>query len=149
MGTGPCCANSIFHERLPVPPMSQNKKQVFGVNLRVFKPTTSYDIITKIIIPTVVVSFIPKLDAGVFSSSRTGVFSSCCLALDSSSSFPCPAFRAIAKSAGVFSSSRTGVFSSCCLALDSSSSFPCPAFRAIAKSKCKRNRCYEWLTCEV
>ncbi|KAL6032821.1 hypothetical protein STEG23_014762, partial [Scotinomys teguina] len=27
-----------------------------------------------------------------------GVFSSCCLALDSSSSFPCPAFRAIAKS---------------------------------------------------
>ncbi|KAL6055808.1 hypothetical protein STEG23_028768, partial [Scotinomys teguina] len=29
---------------------------------------------------------------------RTGVFSSCCLALDSSSSFPCPAFRAIAKS---------------------------------------------------
>ncbi|KAL6034195.1 hypothetical protein STEG23_033934, partial [Scotinomys teguina] len=31
-------------------------------------------------------------------SSRTGVFSSCCLALDSSSSFPCPAFRAIAKS---------------------------------------------------
>ncbi|KAL6081527.1 hypothetical protein STEG23_021703, partial [Scotinomys teguina] len=26
------------------------------------------------------------------------VFSSCCLALDSSSSFPCPAFRAIAKS---------------------------------------------------
>ncbi|KAL6031745.1 hypothetical protein STEG23_018161, partial [Scotinomys teguina] len=36
--------------------------------------------------------------AGVFSSSRTGVFSSCCLALDSSSSFPCPAFRAIAKS---------------------------------------------------
>ncbi|KAL6074597.1 hypothetical protein STEG23_028662, partial [Scotinomys teguina] len=48
------------------------------------------------------------------------------LALDSSSSFPCPAFLAIAKS--------TGVFSSCCLALDSSSSFPCPAFRAIAKS---------------
>ncbi|KAL6082470.1 hypothetical protein STEG23_037030, partial [Scotinomys teguina] len=38
-------------------------------------------------------------NAGVFSSSRTGVFSSCCLALDSSSSFPCPAFRAIAKSA--------------------------------------------------
>ncbi|KAL6038850.1 hypothetical protein STEG23_017077, partial [Scotinomys teguina] len=29
---------------------------------------------------------------------RSGVFSSCCLALDSSSSFPCPAFRAIAKS---------------------------------------------------
>ncbi|KAL6061221.1 hypothetical protein STEG23_014654, partial [Scotinomys teguina] len=29
---------------------------------------------------------------------RTGVFSSCCLALDSSSSFPCPTFRAIAKS---------------------------------------------------
>ncbi|KAL6083389.1 hypothetical protein STEG23_025908 [Scotinomys teguina] len=29
---------------------------------------------------------------------RTGVFSSCCLALDSSSSFPCPAFLAIAKS---------------------------------------------------
>ncbi|KAL6039932.1 hypothetical protein STEG23_004349 [Scotinomys teguina] len=37
-------------------------------------------------------------NAGVFSPSRTGVFSSCCLALDSSSSFPCPAFRAIAKS---------------------------------------------------
>ncbi|KAL6083981.1 hypothetical protein STEG23_002500, partial [Scotinomys teguina] len=36
--------------------------------------------------------------AGIFSSSRTGVFSFCCLALDSSSSFPCPAFRAIAKS---------------------------------------------------
>ncbi|KAL6039402.1 hypothetical protein STEG23_012976 [Scotinomys teguina] len=36
--------------------------------------------------------------AGVFSSSRTGVFPSCCLVLDSSSSFPCPAFRAIAKS---------------------------------------------------
>ncbi|KAL6081180.1 hypothetical protein STEG23_012152 [Scotinomys teguina] len=36
--------------------------------------------------------------AGVFSSSWTGVFSSCCLALDSSSSFPCPAFGAIAKS---------------------------------------------------
>ncbi|KAL6031169.1 hypothetical protein STEG23_014296, partial [Scotinomys teguina] len=70
-------------------------------------------------------------------SSRTGVFSSCCLALDSSSSFPCPAFRAIAKSAGVFSSSRTGVFSSCCLALDSSSSLLCPAFRAIAKSVCE------------
>ncbi|KAL6055961.1 hypothetical protein STEG23_031196 [Scotinomys teguina] len=34
----------------------------------------------------------------LLSSSRTGVFSSCCLALDSSSSFPCPAFRAIAKS---------------------------------------------------
>ncbi|KAL6038353.1 hypothetical protein STEG23_029301 [Scotinomys teguina] len=34
--------------------------------------------------------------SGVFS--WTGVFSSCCLALDSSSSFPCPAFRAIAKS---------------------------------------------------
>ncbi|KAL6055736.1 hypothetical protein STEG23_006036 [Scotinomys teguina] len=30
-----------------------------------------------------------------------GVFSSCCLALDSSSSFPCPAFRAIAKSTGL------------------------------------------------
>ncbi|KAL6091615.1 hypothetical protein STEG23_018143 [Scotinomys teguina] len=30
--------------------------------------------------------------------SPAGVFSSCCLALDSSSSFPCPAFRAIAKS---------------------------------------------------
>ncbi|KAL6039432.1 hypothetical protein STEG23_013006, partial [Scotinomys teguina] len=29
---------------------------------------------------------------------QAGVFSSCCLALDSSSSFPCPAFRAIAKS---------------------------------------------------
>ncbi|KAL6064829.1 hypothetical protein STEG23_009012 [Scotinomys teguina] len=29
---------------------------------------------------------------------RTGVFSFCCLALDSSSSFPCPAFQAIAKS---------------------------------------------------
>ncbi|KAL6075168.1 hypothetical protein STEG23_036040, partial [Scotinomys teguina] len=37
-------------------------------------------------------------EAGFFSSSWTGVFSSCCLALDSSSSFPCPAFRAIAKS---------------------------------------------------
>ncbi|KAL6090029.1 hypothetical protein STEG23_004358, partial [Scotinomys teguina] len=36
--------------------------------------------------------------SGVFSFSRTGVFPSCCLALDSSSSFPCPAFRAIAKS---------------------------------------------------
>ncbi|KAL6089091.1 hypothetical protein STEG23_029005 [Scotinomys teguina] len=36
--------------------------------------------------------------AGFSSSSQTGVFSSCCLALDSSSSFPCPAFRAIAKS---------------------------------------------------
>ncbi|KAL6038189.1 hypothetical protein STEG23_030957 [Scotinomys teguina] len=34
----------------------------------------------------------------IFSSWRSGVFSSCCLALDSSSSFPCPAFRAIAKS---------------------------------------------------
>ncbi|KAL6057593.1 hypothetical protein STEG23_016609, partial [Scotinomys teguina] len=31
-------------------------------------------------------------------SRRSGVFSPCCLALDSSSSFPCPAFRAIAKS---------------------------------------------------
>ncbi|KAL6029919.1 hypothetical protein STEG23_038304 [Scotinomys teguina] len=40
----------------------------------------------------------PPWRAGVFSSWRTGVFSSCCLALDSSSSFPCPAFRAIAKS---------------------------------------------------
>ncbi|KAL6080683.1 hypothetical protein STEG23_008827 [Scotinomys teguina] len=39
-----------------------------------------------------------QTQAGVFSSSRTGIFSSCCLALDSSSSFPCPAFRAIAKS---------------------------------------------------
>ncbi|KAL6094154.1 hypothetical protein STEG23_022456 [Scotinomys teguina] len=29
---------------------------------------------------------------------QAGVFSSCCLALDSSSSFPCPAFLAIAKS---------------------------------------------------
>ncbi|KAL6040650.1 hypothetical protein STEG23_002122, partial [Scotinomys teguina] len=35
----------------------------------------------------------------ILSSSRSGVFSSCCLALDSSSSFPCPAFQAIAKSA--------------------------------------------------
>ncbi|KAL6046111.1 hypothetical protein STEG23_023655, partial [Scotinomys teguina] len=34
----------------------------------------------------------------VTSSRQAGVFSSCCLALDSSSSFPCPAFRAIAKS---------------------------------------------------
>ncbi|KAL6033121.1 hypothetical protein STEG23_035694, partial [Scotinomys teguina] len=34
----------------------------------------------------------------ILSSWRSGVFSSCCLALDSSSSFPCPAFRAIAKS---------------------------------------------------
>ncbi|KAL6032811.1 hypothetical protein STEG23_014752, partial [Scotinomys teguina] len=29
----------------------------------------------------------------ILSSWRSGVFSSCCLALDSSSSFPCPAFR--------------------------------------------------------
>ncbi|KAL6059591.1 hypothetical protein STEG23_036254 [Scotinomys teguina] len=35
----------------------------------------------------------------ILSSWRAGVFSSCCLALDSSSSFPCPTFRAIAKSA--------------------------------------------------
>ncbi|KAL6058763.1 hypothetical protein STEG23_008617 [Scotinomys teguina] len=85
----------------------------------------------------------------ILSSWRSGVFSSCCLALDSSSSFPCPAFRAIAKSPisapllpcvlrltnfYILSSWRSGVFSSCCLALDSSSSFPCPAFRAIAKS---------------
>ncbi|KAL6089177.1 hypothetical protein STEG23_024634, partial [Scotinomys teguina] len=34
----------------------------------------------------------------ILSSWLSGVFSSCCLALDSSSSFPCPAFRAIAKS---------------------------------------------------
>ncbi|KAL6032508.1 hypothetical protein STEG23_020250 [Scotinomys teguina] len=34
----------------------------------------------------------------ILSSWRSGVFSSCCLALDSSSSFSCPAFRAIAKS---------------------------------------------------
>ncbi|KAL6089726.1 hypothetical protein STEG23_015606 [Scotinomys teguina] len=34
----------------------------------------------------------------ILSSWRSGVFSSCCLALDSSSSFPCPAFQAIAKS---------------------------------------------------
>ncbi|KAL6043489.1 hypothetical protein STEG23_013961 [Scotinomys teguina] len=34
----------------------------------------------------------------ILSSWRSGIFSSCCLALDSSSSFPCPAFRAIAKS---------------------------------------------------
>ncbi|KAL6082217.1 hypothetical protein STEG23_008441, partial [Scotinomys teguina] len=34
----------------------------------------------------------------ILSSWRSGVFSPCCLALDSSSSFPCPAFRAIAKS---------------------------------------------------
>ncbi|KAL6091469.1 hypothetical protein STEG23_018304, partial [Scotinomys teguina] len=34
----------------------------------------------------------------ILSSWRSGVFSSCCLALDSSSSFPCPAFRAITKS---------------------------------------------------
>ncbi|KAL6038304.1 hypothetical protein STEG23_030307, partial [Scotinomys teguina] len=34
----------------------------------------------------------------ILSSWRSGVFSSCCLALDSSSSFPCLAFRAIAKS---------------------------------------------------
>ncbi|KAL6049534.1 hypothetical protein STEG23_021073, partial [Scotinomys teguina] len=34
----------------------------------------------------------------ILSSWRAGVFSSCCLALDSSSSFPCPAFRAITKS---------------------------------------------------
>ncbi|KAL6030436.1 hypothetical protein STEG23_030910, partial [Scotinomys teguina] len=34
----------------------------------------------------------------ILSSWRSGVFSSCCLALDSSSSFPCPAFLAIAKS---------------------------------------------------
>ncbi|KAL6030259.1 hypothetical protein STEG23_027074, partial [Scotinomys teguina] len=40
-------------------------------------------------------------------SSIAGVFSSCCLALDSSSSFPCPAFRAIAKSWGTF---KTGFF---------------------------------------
>ncbi|KAL6089679.1 hypothetical protein STEG23_012683 [Scotinomys teguina] len=33
-----------------------------------------------------------------FFAAKAGVFSSCCLALDSSSSFPCPAFRAIAKS---------------------------------------------------
>ncbi|KAL6055795.1 hypothetical protein STEG23_028755 [Scotinomys teguina] len=43
-------------------------------------------------------SFEQRIVDDVFSSSRTGVFSSCCLALDSSSSFPCPAFRAIAKS---------------------------------------------------
>ncbi|KAL6083540.1 hypothetical protein STEG23_017165, partial [Scotinomys teguina] len=36
----------------------------------------------------------------ILSSWRSGIFSSCCLALDSSSSFPCPAFRAIAKSLG-------------------------------------------------
>ncbi|KAL6031316.1 hypothetical protein STEG23_017964, partial [Scotinomys teguina] len=35
----------------------------------------------------------------ILSSWRSGVFSFSCLALDSSSSFPCPAFRAIAKSA--------------------------------------------------
>ncbi|KAL6093027.1 hypothetical protein STEG23_031339, partial [Scotinomys teguina] len=46
----------------------------------------------------------PLQEAGVFSSSRTGVFSSCCLALDSSSSFPCPAFQAIAKSVILYSS---------------------------------------------
>ncbi|KAL6081854.1 hypothetical protein STEG23_030862, partial [Scotinomys teguina] len=34
----------------------------------------------------------------LLSSWRSGVFSSCCLALDSSFYFPCPAFRAIAKS---------------------------------------------------
>ncbi|KAL6088897.1 hypothetical protein STEG23_029185 [Scotinomys teguina] len=34
----------------------------------------------------------------IFTSWQSGLFSSCCLALDSSSSFPCPAFRAIAKS---------------------------------------------------
>ncbi|KAL6067175.1 hypothetical protein STEG23_016001 [Scotinomys teguina] len=39
-------------------------------------------------------------------SSRTGLFSSCCLALDSSSSFPCPAFRAITKS--MFTTGRQG-----------------------------------------
>ncbi|KAL6072048.1 hypothetical protein STEG23_002097 [Scotinomys teguina] len=36
---------------------------------------------------------------------RAGVFSPCCLALDSSSSFPCPAFWAIAKSDSSSSSS--------------------------------------------
>ncbi|KAL6068681.1 hypothetical protein STEG23_012521, partial [Scotinomys teguina] len=40
---------------------------------------------------------------GVFSSSRTGVFSFSCLVLDSSSSFPCPAFLAIAKSTDITS----------------------------------------------
>ncbi|KAL6091430.1 hypothetical protein STEG23_012594 [Scotinomys teguina] len=62
--------------------------------------------------------------SGICTLSLAGVFS-LLLALDSSSSFPCPAFRAIAKSAGVFS---------LLLALDSSSSFPCSAFRTIAKS---------------
>ncbi|KAL6089223.1 hypothetical protein STEG23_031369 [Scotinomys teguina] len=38
----------------------------------------------------------------ILSSWRSGVFSPSCLALDSSSSFPCPAFRAIAKSVVVF-----------------------------------------------
>ncbi|KAL6031282.1 hypothetical protein STEG23_022471, partial [Scotinomys teguina] len=49
--------------------------------------------------------------AGVFSSSRTGIFSFCCLALDSSSSFPCPAFRAIAKSllCGLYTSSMDAI----------------------------------------
>ncbi|KAL6089451.1 hypothetical protein STEG23_002094 [Scotinomys teguina] len=39
---------------------------------------------------------------------RSGVFSSCCLALDSSSSFPCPAFRAIAKSVAWYLLSYSG-----------------------------------------
>ncbi|KAL6085599.1 hypothetical protein STEG23_035264 [Scotinomys teguina] len=79
----------------------------------------------------------------ILSSWRSGVFSSCCLALDSSSSFPCPAFRAIAKSpisaplsAAMCSAASRVTSTSClhgglrllssCLALDSSSSFPCP-----------------------
>ncbi|KAL6052627.1 hypothetical protein STEG23_025819 [Scotinomys teguina] len=37
----------------------------------------------------------------ILSSWRAGIFSSCCLALDSSSSFPCPTFRAIAKSTDI------------------------------------------------
>ncbi|KAL6084158.1 hypothetical protein STEG23_038312, partial [Scotinomys teguina] len=38
----------------------------------------------------------------ILSSWRAGIFFSCYLALDSSSSFPCPTFRAIAKSVVVF-----------------------------------------------
>ncbi|KAL6082249.1 hypothetical protein STEG23_025409, partial [Scotinomys teguina] len=53
--------------------------------------------------PSLLLYLLPRVlrltgDFYILSSWQAGFFSSCCLALDSSSSFPCPAFWAIAKS---------------------------------------------------